>query len=313
MLSRNYLFKRISHIVPTLLGASLLIFILFNLLGTDPAIVLGGKYVTLERAAEIRHKLGLDKPLFVQYLEVLKSFFTFNFGKSWYTEEKIGFMIKNASVISLSFAAPAFIITIFLSVSLSLYAAFYKDKWIDRLIVIGSVALMSISLLSYIFFGQYVFAYQLGWFPITGYEEGVPYCIPYIILPCLIFVILGIGYDIRFYRTVLLDQLYQDYVRTARAKGLSNFAILFKHVLKNAMIPILTNSILQIPSLILGSVLIESFFSIPGLGSLLTEAVQKSDLPVIKSIAIVLCVSYVLCTFIADMLCALVDPRVKLT
>lgn len=313
MLSVDYLLKRISHIVPTLIGASLLIFILFNLLGTDPALILGGKYVTLERAAEIRHELGLDRSFFVQYLEVLKTFFTFDFGTSWYTEENIGVMIRNAGLISLSFAAPAFIITTLISISLSLYAAFYKDKWVDRLVVISSIILMSISLLSYIFFAQYLFAYKLAWFPITGYEEGFPYCIPYIILPCFIFVILSIGRDVRFYRTIILDQLYQNYVRTAKAKGLSNATILFKHVLKNVMTPILTNSILQIPGLILGSILVESFFSIPGLGSLLTEAVQKSDLPVIKSIAIVLCISYVLCTLIADILCALVDPRVKLT
>lgn len=309
---KNYLIKRLLRVIPTLIGASILVFILFNIAGGDPALIIGGKYCTPERALAIRHQLGLDKPWLLQYFDVLKTFFTFNFGRSWHAKQHIGSMFWQGGLVSLTVTLPGFILTSLISISLSLYVAFYRGKWIDRLLVIGSIVLMSISILSYILFAQRIFAYQLGWFPISGYEYGFPDCIPYIILPCLIFVILSIGHDVRFYRTVILDQIYQDYVRTAKAKGLSNFTVIFKHVLKNAMIPIITNLIIQIPTLILGTILVESFFAIPGIGGLIIDAVQNADFPIIKAITILLSMIYVFFSFITDILYVLVDPRVRL-
>ncbi len=309
---KNYLIKKLLHILPTLIGVSIAIFILFHIAGGDPAIILAGKHCTPERIQDIRHQLSLDKPLFLQYLDVLKTFFTFNFGRSWISRQLISNMLWQGGQVSLAITLPGFILTSIISISLSLYAAFYRGEWIDRLLSIVAITLMSISVLSYILFSQRILAYKLGLFPICQYEKGFPNCVPYIILPCIIIIILSIGHDLRFYRTIVLDQIHQDYVRTARAKGLSNFAVLFKHVLKNAMIPIITNLTIQIPSLILGSILIESFFAIPGIGGLLVEAVRNSDFPVIKAITILLSIIYIFFTFIVDLLYVIVDPRVRL-
>jgi peptide/nickel transport system permease protein len=172
---------------------------------------------------------------------------------------------------------------------------------------------MSISGLAYILFGQWVFAYKLGWFEIAGYEYGFPNFIPYIILPGIILVLLSMGSDVRFYRTALLDEMYQDYVRTARAKGLPERVVLFKHVLKNAMVTIVTNLVIQLPGWLLGTLLVESFFGIPGLGGIILNAINNSDFPVIKAITILSAVSYILFSVVTDVIYTLVDPRIKLS
>ena len=172
--------------------------------------------------------------------------------------------------------------------------------------------MMSISSLVYILVFQNVLAFQLGLFEISGYEYGFPNFLYYVSLPIIIWVVLSLGPDIRFYRTIILDEIYQDYVRTARAKGLSEKVILFKHVLRNAMIPILTYTVVQLPFLLLGALLLESFFAIPGLGGMTITALNSSDFPVLKAITILSAVAYIIFTLIQDILYTLVDPRVKL-
>ena len=171
---------------------------------------------------------------------------------------------------------------------------------------------MSISSLAYILFFQWFFAYELGWFEISGYEEGFPYFIPYVQLPIFIWIILSIGPDVRFFRTIMLDEVYQDYVRTARSKGLSEKMILFKHVLKNALVSIITYVVIQIPFLILGALLLESFFSIPGLGGMTLNAINSNDFPVLKAMTILSAVAYVVFNLVTDILYTIVDPRVRL-
>jgi peptide/nickel transport system permease protein len=171
---------------------------------------------------------------------------------------------------------------------------------------------MSIPSLAIVLFGQYVFAYKFGFFEIAGYEAGFPNFIPYVILPILIYIVISFGADTRFYRTVILDEAYQDYVRTARSKGLSEFKVMFKHVLKNSMIPILTNIIIQIPGLILGLLFAENFFSIPGLGAMTINAINNSDFPVIKAMTIMSAVGFIIFGVITDVLYTVVDPRMKL-
>jgi peptide/nickel transport system permease protein len=170
---------------------------------------------------------------------------------------------------------------------------------------------MSISALAYILFFQWFFAYKLGWFEISGFEEGFPYFISYIALPAIIWIVLSIGPDVRFFRTVILDEIYQDYVRTARSKGLSEITILLHHVLRNAMIPIITYVVIQIPSLILGALLLENFFSIPGLGGMTLNALNSSDFPVMKAMAIISSVGYIIFGLISDILYTVADPRIK--
>lgn len=261
---------------------------------------------------EVRRELGLNKPYWEQYIDIVKSAFTFDFGRSWQTKQEIIEMIKLGAVPSMTMTVPAFVISTILAIIISLMVSFFRGSALDRVTVITCVALMSIPSLAYILFGQWFFAYELGLFEISGYESGFPYFVPYIILPVTIWVFLAIGPDVRFFRTVMLDEVYQDYVRTARAKGLSEKKILFKHILKNAMIPIITYVIIQIPFLILGALLLESFFSIPGLGAMTITAVNASDFPVIKAMTVLSAVAYIIFTIITDVLYTVVDPRIRL-
>lgn len=270
------------------------------------------KHATVKQIAEMRHELGLDRPFFMQYLDVVKSAFTFNFGRSWSTRQEISEMIMDGAIPSLSLSFPAFFLATLISICISLFVSFFRGKVIDRLAVIFCVGMMSVSSLAYILFGQWFLAYHMGLFEISGYEFGFPFFIPYVILPIIIWIILSIGPDVRFYRTVILDEIYQDYVRTARAKGLSEIVILFKHVLKNAMIPIITYVVIRIPFLILGALLLESFFSIPGLGGITLDAVKSSDFPVLKAMTVLSSIAYITFSVITDVLYTVVDPRVRL-
>ncbi len=208
---------------------------------------------------------------------------------------------------SLSLTIPIFIIGVIVSISLSLLCAFFRNTWIDRSFVFLSVALMSINYLVYIVAGQYFLAYKQGWFPVWGYESW-----RYLVLPVIIGVVSGLGSNIRFYRTIMLDEMYKDYVRTAFAKGVSKPRVLFVHVLKNAMIPIITNVVIAIPFLYTGSLLLESFFGIPGLGYLGISAITQSDVDVVRALVLIGALLFVAANLLTDICYALADPRVKL-
>jgi peptide/nickel transport system permease protein len=308
----QYIIRRLLSMIPVLLGVSLVIFVLFNLIGGDPTAVLLGKNANVRAMADLREQLGLNKSLFMQYLDVVRSAFTFDFGRSWATKQEITYMIKQGAYPSLCLTIPAFFISSVLSLIISLVVAFYRGRGIDLFVRFFCIAGMSISALTYILAFQWFFAFELGWFEISGFEYGFPEFIPYIALPAIIWIILSIGPDVRFFRTVILDEIYQDYVRTARAKGLSEVSILLKHVLRNAMIPIITYTVIQIPFLILGALLLESFFGIPGLGGITLNALNSSDFPVIKAMAILSSVIYIIFSLISDILYTFADPRVKL-
>jgi peptide/nickel transport system permease protein len=307
-----YSLRRLLYIIPILLGVCLFIFVVFNIVATDPAIILLGKNATAKQIAEVREQMGLNRPWIEQYFDVVKSAFTLDFGRSWYTKQKITDMIARGAGPSLSVTIPAFVISTILALLISLVVAFYRGGKIDLFVRALCVGLVSISSLAYILLFQYLFAFKWGLFEISGYEFGFPDFIPYIILPCVIWIILSLGPDIRYFRTIILDELYQDYVRTARAKGLSEVSVMIKHVLRNAMIPVITYVVIQIPFLILGALLLESFFSIPGLGGAVLTAVNNSDFPVIKAFTILSAVAYIVFNLITDLLYASVDPRVKL-
>jgi peptide/nickel transport system permease protein len=308
----QYVFRRLLNIIPVLLGVSLIIFLLFNVISGDPTAVLLGKNATAKQMAELREQLGLNKSLFLQYLDVVKSAFTFDFGRSWATKQEISSMIIQGAYPSLCLTVPAFVISTLLSLIISLVVAFYRGKGIDLFIRFLCIAGMSISALAYILGFQWLFAFKLGWFEISGFEYGFPDFIPYVALPGIIWILLSLGPDVRFFRTVILDEIYQDYVRTARAKGLGEISLLLKHVLRNALIPIITYTVIQIPFLILGALLLENFFSIPGLGGITLNALNSSDFPVIKAMAILSSVVYIVFSLISDILYTLADPRVKL-
>lgn len=308
----NYIIRRLLYLIPVLLGVCGIVFFLFNIVAGDPTLLLLGKHASAEQALELKQQLGLDKSLFMQYVDIVKSAFTFDFGRSWSTKQQISSMLANGAIPSLTLTLPAFFFSTLISILFATLVAYYRGKGIDLVVRISCIAMMSISSLVYILVFQNVLAYQLGLFEISGYEYGFPNFIPYVALPILIWVVLSLGPDIRFYRTMILDEIYQDYVRTARAKGLSEKKILLKHVLRNALIPIITYLVNQLPFLLLGSLLLESFFSIPGLGGIVITAINSSDFPVIKAMAILSAVAYILFTLLQDILYTVADPRVKL-
>lgn len=242
-----------------------------------------------------------------QFVFYLGQIAVFDFGKSNYSNQRVSQMLKDGIWPSLFLTVPMFLIGLVTAVAVSLVCAYFRDTWLDRFFVVAAIVLMSINYLVWIIAGQYLFAYRLDWFPIWGFESW-----RYLLLPVIIGVISGLGESIRFYRTIMLDEMYRDYVRTAFAKGVSRNGVLFRHVLKNAMIPILTNVIVAIPFLYTGSLLLESFFGIPGLGNMGINAINYSDVDVVRAIVFIGAMLYVAANLITDICYALVDPRVRL-
>ncbi len=307
-----YLIRKILHAIPTIFGVALIIFVLLNVVGGDPTYQMLGRHATAQRIAEVRHEYGFDQPLPAQFLRFLKEIVTFDFGISYTTKQPISRMILQGIGPSLSLAIPAFFLTTLLSILLALLVAYHRGKFIDKFVVVACVFGMSLPLLGYILFGQYFLAFKLGWFPISGYEPDWSQRMSYVALPAIIWVMVSLGYDVRFYRTAVLEETGQDYIRTARAKGLGEKRVYLKHVLKNSMVPILTNVVIEIPLLILGAFLLESFFGIPGLGGITIDAIQNSDFPVIRAMTVLGSLLFIVGNLATDLLYTLVDPRVSL-
>lgn len=306
-----YIIRKLLSAIPTVFGIALIIFFLFNMVGGDPALMMVGKHATAQQLAELRHEYGLDQSLFMQFLGFLKQIVTFDFGRSYASKQLISTMIWNGIGPSLSLAIPAFTITTLLAVAIGLLVAYFRGKWIDKVVVIICVFGMSLPSLAYILFGQYVLAYKMKWFPISGYDYDWSERFQYLLMPSIIWIFVSLGFDVRFFRTAILEETGQDYVRTARAKGLTEPKIYFKHVLKNSMVPIVTNVVIEIPLLITGSLLLENFFGIPGLGSITIDALHNSDFPVIKAMTTVESLLFILGTILTDVIYTLVDPRVS--
>jgi peptide/nickel transport system permease protein len=306
-----YIFRRLLYSIPLILGVTLIVFMLFDVVGGNPAYRMLGKNASPKEIKEMEHQLGLDQPLLVRYGQYLGQLARLDFGRSWSTRQKISVMIKEGIVPSLSLAVPAFIFGTILAIFVSLIAAFYRNRWPDRILVIISVMAMSVSMLVYIIAGQYVLSFMAGLFPISGYETGFR-GIPYLILPGLLWVAVSLGGDVRFFRTVILDEAGREYAVTAQAKGLSAFTVMTRHVLKNALIPIITVLGMSLPALVTGSLLLENFFGIPGLGNMSIMAINDSDFPVIKAMTFFGALIYMAANLLSDLLYSLADPRVRL-
>jgi peptide/nickel transport system permease protein len=298
--------------VPILFGVTLLTFFLFNVLVSDPATRFAGKHATVERVEAIKAELGLDRSLPQQYLFFLKQVATFDYGRSWSTKQQISTMIDDGFSATICLTTPPFVVSVIFSVLLAMVASYFRGTIFDKGVVIVCLGMLSISSLVYILFMQNIFAYQLGLFPISGWDPSWIGRWRYLALPWLILFVLLLGADILVYRSVILDEAYQDYVRTARAKGLSVTSIFTRHILKNAMIPIITIVVIEMPFLITGSVLLESFFGIPGLGGMLVKALYESDFPVIKAMTVIISLAYMFFNLLSDILYSLVDPRIRL-
>jgi len=306
----TYIIRRLLYTIPIVFGVMLVTFVLFDVVGGDVTDQIAGKAADAETRREIRTEYGWDKPRHIRFFNHLRNSVTFNFGRSWNDRELIIDKIKRGAGPSLMLTIPMFFGTILTSVSLSLVVAFLRGTIIDVLVVLACVAGMSIPFLSFILFGQYFLAYKWGLFPVFFWPDLSP--AQYLALPVLIGIVAGLGGNLRFYRTVMLDEIRNDYVRTAFAKGLGPGRVLFKHVLKNAMIPIITTVVLAIPFLFLGSLLLERFFGIPGLGYLMVDAIGARDYQVINAMTYIGAILFVVFNVLTDICYCLVDPRVSL-
>jgi len=308
-----YILRRLGQMIPTMLGVILLIFFLFSWVGGDPAYILAGKMPNPEQIANIRAQLGIDQPYYVQLWIFIKQILTFDFGMSWSTGESVSHVILTRLGPSLTLLIPLTIIQTFVAIGLSLMVAFVRGSLTDRMVMVACTVGMSISILVYIIVFQYWFAYKLNIFPVQGWGESLgENLLHYSLLPILIMLVVSIAPSLRLYRTFVLDEINQDYVRTARAKGLGEPRILWVHVLRNAAIPIITDVMSSLPALLIGAFLIERFFGIPGIGREVILAVERSDFPVIKAITVYVAAATMLFNLLADLMYQAVDPRVQL-
>jgi peptide/nickel transport system permease protein len=308
-----YILRRLWQMIPTLAGVILLIFFIFKFFGGDPAEILGGQAANQEQIDLIRKELGLDRPWWVQLGIFVQDIFTFDFGKSWMTKEQVSAIFLSRLPATLTITLPILLLEVLLAIPIALAVAYYRGKLFDRAVMIVCVLAMSVSFLVYIIVGQYFLAFEWGLFPVQGWSDSLwKNLVTYAPLPILLAVLVSLAPQTRLYRTFFLDEIKHDYVRTARAKGLSEGRILTRHVLRNAMIPILTNVALLLPGVFVGSFLLEIFFSIPGLGREIYLAVNRSDYPVIQAFTVYLAVLTMLINLTADVLYKFVDPRVQL-
>lgn len=322
-----YIIRRLIYAIPILIGVNLLTFALFFVVNTPDQMArvqLGDKHISQEAIDQWKAQRGYDKPLFINEADDSKglltdtiffdkslSLFVFDFGKS--DEGRvIGADISQRMWPSLALALPSFIVGIAVNITFALFIVMFRATLFDTGAMIFCVALMSISSVFYIFAGQFFFAKLWHLVPISGYLPGAD-AWRFLVLPVVIGVISGIGGGTRLYRSLFLEEASKDYVRTARAKGVSELAVLFRHILPNGLIPILTSVVVVIPSLFMGSLLMESFFGIPGLGSYTLDAIQAQDFAIVRSMVFLGSVLYILGLILTDISYTLVDPRVRLS
>ena len=308
-----YILRRLWQMLPTMAGVVLLVFILFNWVGGDPAYILAGKMANAEEIANIRRQLGTDQPYYVQLLIFVKQIVTFDFGNAWSTGEAVSSIISSRLGPSLTVLIPLTILETFFGIALALAIAFVRGSLTDRAIMVACTVGMSISILVYISVFQYGLAYKLGLFPVQGWGDTLwQNLLHYAALPILIGLAVSVAPTLRLYRTFVLDEASQDYVRTARAKGLPERRIVWVHVLRNAAIPIITHVMANLPALLIGAFLLERAFGIPGIGREVILAVERSDFPVIKAITVYVAAATMVFNLLTDLLYQAVDPRVEL-
>ena len=322
----NYIIKRFLYAIPILIGVNLLTFTLFFVVNSPEEVArlhLGNKRVTPEQIISWNEQRGYNYPLFInqseQGINVIKKtifyekslkLFYFEFGISD-SGRDIKYDIKQRMWPSLAIALPSLLVGLMLNITFALFFVFFRSTRVDYIGVIICVALMSISSLFYIIGGQYLISKLLQLVPISGYSQGYE-AIKFLVLPVLISVIYGIGSGTRWYRSLFLEEIEKDYVKTAKSKGLSEASVLFKHVFKNALIPILTGVVVILPLLFLGSLIVESFFGIPGLGSYTIDAIQSQDFAIVRAMVFLGTVLYIIGLILTDISYTLVDPRVRL-
>ena len=322
-----YIVRRSLYAIPVLIGVNLITFLLFFVVNSPDDVArmhLGAKRVTAEAIEKWKVDHGYDQPMLVNqdasgvqkftdtvFFSKSVRLFIFDFGTSDAGRD-IGADIKQRMWPSLAIALPQFIIGLFVYISFAMLLSFFRGTYLDVSGVILCVVLMSVSMLFYIIGGQYLFSKMMHLFPISGYEPGLQ-AWRFIVLPVLLGLIGGLGASGRVYRTFFLEEINRDYVRTARAKGVQELRVLFRHVLRNALVPILTGVVVVIPQLFMGSLIMESFFGIPGLGSYTIDAIQNQDFAIVRSMVFLGSFLYIVGLLLTDISYTLVDPRIRMS
>ena len=321
-----YIVRRALYAIPILIGVNIITFLLFFVVNSPDDMArmfLGQKHVTQEQIEDWKTERGYHHPLFYNsdekgiekitetiFFDKSIRLFVFDFGRSD-SGRDIGYDISQRMWPSLAIAVPQLLIGLLVTITFALLIAFFRATYIDYWAVVICVALMSISSLFYIIGGQFVMGKVLRVVPISGFDIGF-FGIKFLILPVIIGVIGGIGSSTRWYRTIFLEEINKDYVRTARAKGISEQMVLFRHVLRNALIPILTGVVVILPLLFMGSLITESFFGIPGLGSYTIDAINRQDFAIVRSMVFLGAFLYIVGLLMTDISYTIVDPRVRL-
>ncbi|MDG6778086.1 ABC transporter permease [Thiomicrorhabdus sp. zzn3] len=321
-----YIVRRLLFAIPILIGVNLITFALFFMVNTPDDMAraqLGAKQTTPEMIEAWKVDHGYDKPLFYNaespglssltetlFVEQSLKLFVFDFGQSD-SGRQISADIYERMWPSLALALPTFIIGLVTNIALALLIVLFRGSVLDSVTMMVAVAIMSISGLFYIIAGQVLFSKVWHWVPISGFESGWD-GLKFLILPILIGVFAGLGSGMRWYRSLFLEEIHKDYVRTARAKGLSEIKVLFGHVLQNGLLPILTGVVVVIPTLFMGSLIMESFFGIPGLGSYTIDAINAQDFSIVKAMVFLGSVLYIIGLILTDLSYTYFDPRVRL-
>ena len=301
----KYALRRLWQTFPTTLGILLLAFVLFNVVGGSPVETLLGKNATAEAIAAFNAKWGYDRPLAVQFVRYLGDLCRGDLGFSIEHQEPVIDVLARGVGPSLSLTVPILVLGVLVGLALALVAASRRGRALDHAVLFGSTALMSVNYVVWVLAGQFFFAYKAGLFPVWGYESAYN-----LVLPVFIGVVSSLGADVRFFRAAILDEIYRPYVLAVRAKGLPGRVILVRHVLRNALVPIVTYVSLSIPHLFTGSLLLESFFGIPGLGSVAINAIHSSDMAVVRAVVVIGALLYQFVNLATDLLYAALDPRV---
>lgn len=297
--------------IPTTVGVLLLTFALFNVVGGSPAEAVLGKNASDESIAAFNRQYGFDRPLVFardsQFARFLSDLARGDFGYSVEYDEPVLDVLARGVGPSLSLTIPILVGSVVVGLALALGAAAFRGRAVDHAVLLASAVLMSVNYVVWVLAGQFFLAYRLGLFPVWGYRNAF-----YLVLPVLIGIVSSLGTDVRFFRTALLDEIYRPYVLTARAKGLARPVILVRHVLRNALIPIVTYVALSIPGLFTGSLLLEGFFGIPGLGAVAINAIHSADMAVVRAVVVLGALLYQFVNLATDLLVAALDPRVRL-
>jgi peptide/nickel transport system permease protein len=310
----SYLTRRLLYGIPLVLGVTFISFLLMVYFGPDKTYELVGKNPTAQQITEVRHALGYDRPFLLRYGDYVRQLVSLDLGLSDSTGEPVATILIRTLPVSIALVVPGFIIGNLLGLALGLLAAWYRGQWLDKLVMSASVIGMSVSFLVIIIGLQVLLCtpYGLDLFPVRGWQvQDTGSYLYYASVPTLALVLVTLGYNTRFYRAIMADEIEREHIRTLKAYGAGPAELLFKHVLKNSLIPVLTRLMFSVPFvLISGSLLLESYFGIPGVGLVTFNAITSGDQPILKAVVGLTGVLFVLALTLNDFLYSLVDPRV---